>query len=84
MDYIHQVRYVPNIKGLGAEKQVIDKVAFKVIVLIEGEIMAKNIKEEVIDLGDSVELAMLLIPAGKFLMGSPQSEEYREDDEIWS
>jgi hypothetical protein len=31
MDYVHQVSFVPNLKGLGAEKQVIDKVPFKVI-----------------------------------------------------
>ena len=43
--------------------------------------MAKNIKEEVIDLGNGVELTMVLIAAGKFLMESPQSEEYRDDDE---
>ena len=33
--------------------------------------MAKKIKEEVIDLGNGVELTMFLIPKGKFLMGSP-------------
>ena len=44
--------------------------------------MAKKIKEEVIDLGDGVDLTMVLIPAGKFLMGSPQSEEYRVESEI--
>lgn len=43
--------------------------------------MAKKIKEEVIDLGNGVELTMVLIPAGKFLMGSPISEEYRDEDE---
>ena len=82
MDYVHQVSFNPSSKGYGAGKQVVDKVAFKVIVLIEGEIMAKNIKEEVIDLGDSVELAMLLIPAGKFLMEPPDDEANHEDDEI--
>ena len=44
--------------------------------------MAKNIKEEVIDLGNGVELIMVLIPAGKFLMGSPDDEANREDDEM--
>ena len=43
--------------------------------------MAKKIKEEVIDLGNGIELTMVLIPAGKFLMGSPISEEYRDEDE---
>lgn len=37
--------------------------------------MAKKIKEEVIDLGNGVELTMVLIPAGKFLMGSPMSSQ---------
>jgi hypothetical protein len=82
MDYIHQVYFVPSSKGSGAGKQMINKVAFKLMVLIEGEIMAKNIKEEVIDFGSSVELAILLIPTRKFLMGSPISEEYRDEDEI--
>lgn len=31
--------------------------------------MAKKIKEEVIDLGNGIELTMVLIPKGKFLMG---------------
>lgn len=44
--------------------------------------MAKKIKEEVIDLGDGIELAMVLIPKGKFLMGSPIGEVYRDEDEI--
>ena len=43
--------------------------------------MAKKIKEEVIDLGNGIELTMVLIPKGKFLMGSPISEEYRDEDE---
>ena len=44
--------------------------------------MAKKIKEEVIDLGNGVELTMVLIPKGKFLMGSPDDEANREDDEM--
>lgn len=31
--------------------------------------------------GTSYELEMLPIPGGKFMMGSPDSEEYRQDDE---
>lgn len=69
MDYIHQVSFVPSNKGLGAGKKMIDKVAFKLTVLIEVEIMAKDNKEEVIDLGDNVELTMLLIPAENSLWG---------------
>jgi len=59
---------------------MINKVAFKLMVLIEGEIMAKNIKEEVIDFGSSVELAILLIPTRKFLMGPPDDEANHEDE----
>jgi formylglycine-generating enzyme required for sulfatase activity/predicted Ser/Thr protein kinase len=33
------------------------------------------------DLGNSVELTMVKIPAGKFLMGSPESEQERNRDE---
>jgi eukaryotic-like serine/threonine-protein kinase len=33
------------------------------------------------DLGNSVELKMVKIPAGKFLMGSPASEQDRQQDE---
>jgi len=35
-------------------------------------------KEEVIDLGNGVKLGMILIPAGKFMMGSPANEKGRE------
>ena len=38
-------------------------------------------KEEVIDLGNGVKLGMILIPAGKFKMGSPASEISRKNDE---
>jgi len=38
-------------------------------------------KAEVIDLGKDVKLEMLLIPAGKFKMGSPVTEQGRSDNE---
>jgi len=38
-------------------------------------------KEEVIDLGKGVKLEMVLIPAGKFVMGSPKDEKDRFNDE---
>jgi formylglycine-generating enzyme required for sulfatase activity len=37
--------------------------------------------EEKIDLGKGVKLEMVLIPAGKFMMGSPVSEKGRKDNE---
>ena len=38
-------------------------------------------KGEVVDLGKDVKLEMVLIPAGKFMMGSPESEKARRNDE---
>ena len=38
-------------------------------------------KVEVIELGKDVKLEMVLIPAGKFKMGSPESEKDRDNDE---
>jgi formylglycine-generating enzyme len=39
-------------------------------------------KELTLDLGDKVTLKLVLIPAGKFLMGSPETEKDRDKDEI--
>ncbi|MCY2940290.1 MAG: formylglycine-generating enzyme family protein [Planctomycetota bacterium] len=47
-------------------------------------VMAQEVKPgktEVIDLGNDVKLEMVLIPAGKFMMGSPASEVGRVDNE---
>jgi len=47
-------------------------------------VMAQEVKPGktgVINLGNDVKLEMLLIPAGKFKMGSPESEKGRDDDE---
>ena len=47
-------------------------------------VMAQEVKPEkteVIDLGKDVKLEMVLIPAGKFKMGSPESEKARRNDE---
>ena len=38
-------------------------------------------KETIIDLGKGVKLTMVLIPAGKFMMGSPASENGQNTDE---
>ena len=47
-------------------------------------VMAQEVKPgkaEVIDLGKDVKLEMVLIPAGKFKMGSPASEKGRSENE---
>lgn len=41
----------------------------------------KSGKEEVIVIDKGVKLEMVLIPAGKFRMGSPKKENYRDGDE---
>ena len=46
--------------------------------------VAKNLQKEVEekeDLGKGIKLEMVLIPAGKFMMGSPASEKSRSNDE---
>ena len=50
------------------------------LTVMIGIFKAKEIKPgkiEVIDLGKDVKLEMVLIPAGKFVMGSPESEMFR-------
>ncbi|MBS3735453.1 MAG: SUMF1/EgtB/PvdO family nonheme iron enzyme [Phycisphaerae bacterium] len=37
--------------------------------------------EKTLDLGDGVTMKLVLIPAGRFVMGSPAGEEHRDDDE---
>ena len=47
-------------------------------------VMAQEVKPgkvDVVDLGKDVKLEMILIPAGKFVMGSPESEKGRSKDE---
>ena len=47
-------------------------------------VMAQEVKPgkvDVIDLGKDVKLEMVLVPAGKFMMGSPESEKGRSKDE---
>ena len=44
--------------------------------------IAQSAKEETIDLGSGVKIELVLIPAGKFIMGSPASEQGRSINEI--
>jgi formylglycine-generating enzyme required for sulfatase activity len=51
----------------------------------EREIAAQEMKLgkiEVINLGENLKLEMVLIPAGKFIMGSPESEKGRLYNEM--
>lgn len=41
-----------------------------------------NLKEDVIDLGNGIKLEMVLVPSGRFIMGSPETEFSRRGDEI--
>ncbi len=43
--------------------------------------LAQTSKEEIIDLGAGVKIELVLIPAGKFVMGSPNSEPGRSTNE---
>ena len=49
--------------------------------LVASLLMAQEVKPgkvEVIDLGKGIKLEMVFIPAGKFKMGSPESEKGRQ------
>ena len=41
----------------------------------------KSIRQKIEDLGNGIKLQMVYIPGGTFTMGSPESEESRDDDE---
>jgi formylglycine-generating enzyme required for sulfatase activity len=58
---------------------------FEVVKVNEsGEIISRNqesARQKIEDLGDGIELEMVYIPGGTFMMGSPENEEERRDDE---
>ncbi|MDE5080575.1 MAG: formylglycine-generating enzyme family protein, partial [Trichodesmium sp. St18_bin1] len=41
----------------------------------------ESARQKIEDLGDGIELEMVYIPGGTFMMGSPENEEARSDDE---
>src|SRR5450756_1852240 len=43
---------------------------------------ATGAKELTLDLGNNVTMKLVQIPAGKFLMGSPETEKGREKNEV--
>ena len=43
---------------------------------------AQPAKEMTLDLGNGASMKLVLIPAGKFLMGSPETEKDRQKDEV--
>ena len=54
------------------------------VSLVASILMAQEVKPgkvEVIDLGKGIKLEMVFIPAGKFKMGSPESEKGRQKNE---
>ncbi len=51
-------------------------------VMFLAMVQGAEIKEEVIDLGKDIKLEMVLIPAGKFIMGSPKNEKNRYGNEV--
>ena len=42
---------------------------------------SQSAKELTLDLGDKVTMKLVLIPSGKFMMGSPENEKYRQQNE---
>jgi formylglycine-generating enzyme required for sulfatase activity len=51
------------------------------MALDAAEPVGQPVKELKLDLGNNVPMKLVLIPAGKFLMGSPKDEAGRSDDE---
>ena len=58
--------------------------AFMVSLVVSIFVMAQEVtpgKVEVIDLAKGIKLEMVFIPAGKFKMGSPETEKGRQKNE---
>jgi len=68
----------PDVKTFLLKAKQEEETKAKQIDLLKSKIS----KEELEYLGKDVKLEMVLIPAGKFMMGSPASEKKRQNDEI--
>jgi formylglycine-generating enzyme required for sulfatase activity len=59
--------------------------SFEIVIFnAKGKIIRRELKQaqyEIEDLGNGVILEMVSIPRGTFMMGSPETEEKRDDDE---
>ena len=56
-----------------------------IVSFVASILMAQGVKPrkvEAIDLGKGIKLEMVFIPAGKFKMGSPETEKGRQQNEV--
>jgi formylglycine-generating enzyme required for sulfatase activity len=63
-------------RSIGTIEKELEKLGAAVAGMVRGD------KEISLDLGSNVTMKLVLIPAGKFTMGSPNSEKGRKADEV--